>query len=164
MKLQTQESRPRFRTTDALLSAETTAHNAAMMGRTWVGNIRSRLEALSATDRSIALDELQRGLAAYGQSMHSGTMRPNNFGSLGTGGIERAEQVFDVGSGAEPDDINAANKAFWADGANRSAARVLPQPRDREAGLIASMQRANDAFWQQATAHQKSPERQWGKG
>jgi hypothetical protein len=169
MRLRTEELCPQPRvytrdsalpSRDTLLAAEATLKNPAMLGRVWAGDVTARISKLSASDRVIALDEAQRALASYGQSIHaSGTMRAGPAGSLAT---SRPEMEFAIGTDATPDDLNSANRAFWADGANRSPTRDVPPGGD--AAAIAAMQRANDAFWKQQTAHQKPVRREWGKG
>ena len=174
MKLRIQELCPQRAYTrdaapsrDTLLAAERLTRNPAMLGRVWAGDFTARIgELSSSSDRAIAIDEAQRALAAYGQSLHAGsTLRPGNAGSLGTGADLRPEEVFDIGPGADPADINSANKMFWADRAPRTATRDVPPPRGGcHAVSIDAINEANRAFWARQTAHQKSPDRQWGKG
>lgn len=152
------KGRGRFR--DTLVSAEPTSKNPAMLGRVWEGDLVAQLDALSTADRKVALDAMRRVLDDYAQGAERGLMRPGNSGSLATVGDEPY-----VGSGAEPGNINDANKKFWDDMAsNNLASRDSTPPRDATGVQIQSMQRANDAYWKAATAYQRTPPKEWGKG
>jgi hypothetical protein len=166
LRAHTRDSAPRRPSRDTLLKAEELLKNPAMLGKTWAGDFTAllgTLSSMSSSDRAIAIDEAQRALASYGQSIHaSGTMRAGPAGSLAT---SRPEMEFAIGTDATPDDLNSAAKAFWADGANRAPMRDVPPPRGGIGPVsIEEIQRANDAFWKQQTAHQKTVRREWGKG
>jgi hypothetical protein len=102
------------RTRDTWLNAEALPRNPEMFGRRWIGVFTAELEAMSAKDRATALDALHRVLDDYanGSTMASGSMNQGDFGQLST--ANRPEQVFDVGSGVLPEDINRANDAFYS--------------------------------------------------
>lgn len=157
------KGRGRFR--DTVLSAETTPRNPNIVDRAWSSNIKAELASLSATDRAKALDAMRRVLDDYAieqGGFSSGSLRPGNAGSLGTGAAdERPEQEFNVGSTATPDDLNAANRQYW-DRANKRTHDAPPH--DATAAAIQGINDANRQYWQRQTAHQANPRREWGKG
>lgn len=149
-------NRGRFR--DTILSAEPAAHNPAMRGRTWEGNLRTELGALSVADRKAALDAMRRVVRDYDNGMSNGTMGAGAAGSYVTMGDEPF-----IGSGADPQAVNDANRAYW-DKANKHVTRDALPPRDACQAAIQDMQRAADEYWTAATAHQHAPAKEWGKG
>ena len=130
----------RFR--DTVLHAEPAAHNPNMVHRAWGGNLKAELKAMSATDRAKALDHLRSVLDDFASSID--------------------DDPEALGSGATPESVDAANKAFW-DGANKRVTRDAT-PRDATQARLQEMQRAQDEFWAKATAHQRTPAKEWGKG
>jgi hypothetical protein len=163
----------RARSRDVRLSAEIGAFNPNMNGRAWQGYSVAQLDAMddktvvSAVKATIdgAKHYMRDRLAARGRdgdyaqtTSNSGTtMRPTNSGSLGTGWDE---QEFNVGMGAEPSDVNDANRKFW----DRANAAVTRDNRMRRGPVTAeSMNAAATAFWAaQPTASRLGGE--WGKG
>jgi hypothetical protein len=150
------KGRGRFR--DTVLSAETTQRNPNMLGSiVWNGDVKAQLDRIfdrmSVGDRKKALDH-------YANKMNegSGTMREGNAGSLATVGDEPF-----IGSGADPQDVNDANRRYW-DSANKHVTRDTAPPRDATQAAIQTMQRANDEYYAKQTAWQRRPEREWGKG
>jgi hypothetical protein len=148
------KAKGRFR--DTVLSAETTTRNPNMMGNNWVGDVKAQLDSMGTTDRYKALDALRSVLDDYEKS-------GNSRGLMGSGPAGSHATVVDepLGSGADPQDVNDANKKFW-DKANKFVTRDAPANPTQAA--IMQMQRANDAMWKQQTQHQRTPAKEWGKG
>ena len=147
-------------TNDTVLSAETTQRNPNMHGNNRVGDIKDKLgpllDSLSVADRKMALDSLRKFADEYeNQGTSAGIMGAGPAGSHAT--------VVDepLGSGADPQDVNDANRKFW-DKANKFVTRDAPA-NDTQV-QVQKMQKANDAFWGKATAHQRTPAKEWGKG
>jgi hypothetical protein len=145
------QQRGRFR--DTMIYAESPAHNPGVFYNAWIGDLRAKLGLLSATDRAKALDAMRRVLDD--EVVRAGDPEE------GTG----AADELNVGAGADPQDVNDANKKFWdAMAKNNTVTRDSAPPRDATQAAIQNMQRANDSYWAQQTAHQHRPEREWGKG
>jgi hypothetical protein len=132
----------RFR--DTVLSAEPTARNPDMMGKAWVGNLKAELAGMSVKDRKAALDVMRQVLDGFESS---------------TGGPAGS-----FSAGADPAEINDAMRAHWDDVAKRNMTRDRAPPRDVTQAGIKDVQRANDEYWHRATAHQRTPAREYGKG
>ena len=146
------------RTRDAILHAEPAAFNPNLFGTRWTGDlapvgaaVKGVMDALGKVkDRAQvrgALAKAVMDIANYGNEIGSGlgtgSMGPGPFDSLSTG---RLEEVFDIGAGAEPTNINDANKAFW-DKANRSVTGDHRYVRPRAPQSIEEINAINTAFW-----------------
>lgn len=88
---------------------------------------------------------------------------PDMMGSANWSGETKSKGSF--AAGASPEDLNDANKKFWDDmAANNMPERPESVAANETQDAINKIQRANDSFWKQQTAHQRTPARQWGKG
>jgi|SRR5580658_1978468 hypothetical protein len=137
---------------DTLLSAEFLPMQPQMLGKTWVGDLTTKLNSLSAADRRAAIDGAKRALDDYASSMG-----PSNAGSYGTGTDARPEQEFGVG--ITPEALQRGNDEFWA----RNEAKPNTQDRThRGPPTPASMNAAARALWASQPTHRLGPE--YGKG
>jgi hypothetical protein len=162
------------RTGDTRISAETAARNPNMFGTRWVGDLQpvgAAVAAVIAAVRQVKDQALQKAAlsmafkdiacAEYGTEvgagLSSGTMRPGAFGSLSTG----AHEGFNVGAGADPADINDANREFWDRAAAAATSDALP-PRGAPV-TPADINRMNAAHYA-SVSHVQPFNRPWGKG
>lgn len=149
-------------TGDVVLTADPQPRNPDMFGHlTWQGDLRPLGKAVGAVMFELArikdkarqkdaLSKAVRDIASFGNELgngsSTGTMRHSGFHSLGTGTDERPEE-FNLGSGAEPADVNGANRVYW-DKANKSVTRDSPRPTPRGSSTTSADINANNAaFW-----------------
>lgn len=164
-KTRTTDSPRRIR--DVVLSAEPTPKNAAMLGTTWVGNLKAEIASLSAVDRKRALDAMRRVLDDYPSGFGTGTMGPSNSGSFGTGMDSRPETEFDLSTTATPDDLSGAAASVYDTTGLARATSMLTRDVARHSGGISTtdLQRINDRFWGITRSKQEAARgRQFGKG
>jgi len=151
------------RSRDTLLSAEPTRRNPVLLGRTWVGNLTSQLDAMSSTDRAIAIDEAQRALAAYGQSHNAGgEMTVGAFGALASD--TRPEKVFDLSTSATAEDIAGASSMVFEGAARAQDKRALSRDvaRATARGILPDdLNAINARFW---AVQPRLAEKKWGSG
>jgi hypothetical protein len=153
VKLSIRERVPqRIQTRDALLSAEFLPMQPQLLGRTWIGDIVTKFNSLSAADRKIAVDAAKQVLDDYASSMG-----PSNAGSFGTGADSRPEQEF--GMGITPADLQRGHDQHWSE---TSAKPATKDGRHRGPATPASMNAKARAFWASQPTHRLGPE--YGKG
>lgn len=143
------------------------------LGLVWHGDLKPLGDAIAAVKFELArvTDSAQRAaatsravvdIASFGNSLgngsNTGTMRESGFGSHGTGGYAGPEREVNLGSTAEPQDVQRANEDYWDSIGNR----YITRDTRRGAGLIASINSANARLWANPEPFRFG--RPWGKG
>ncbi len=128
-------------TRDGIDHAVPAQMNPEMLGRTWVGDITTKLNGMNPTDARAALRGIRNALDAY-DSTQGFPARPEKVFSNGATSIEALQRT---------------NDAFWENGGRMPTGDARP-----ERSQLEMMQQRYDAFWASQPTFRLG--REFGKG